>query len=225
MKILLLIFASIISSISANAYKHIAFKADTSVASRIITNELPGSALRKRAAEYFIVAGKDTTFLNCYFIESKDGSVEIDLADHFINSKQKLAYSEYLEDLKLILSTASRNFNFNRLHNIFLGRLVRKGDLAIVVTNQYFKKLGTNTRKIDYKKTCQFLTHSKMGDDINFLFKKYGIRVDNVSLEHPFFTTKNELLSQSKIRTELTQVPSKIFDSLVWLELKPIKTP
>jgi len=224
MKNFLLLFASIISSVGVNAHNHISLKADTSVGSKIITNELPGSALRKRATEYFIIDGMDTTHFQCYFIESKDGSVEIDLADHFINSKQKLAYDEYLKNFKAVLPTASKDFNFNKLHQISFGRLLHKGDLAIEVTNQYFRKFGTNTQKIDYKKTSLFLAHSKMADDINLLFKKYAIAVNNVSMEHPFFTTKNELLGQNKIRTELTQVPSKIFDSLIWLELKPIKT-
>jgi len=200
------------------------FKTDTIIGSRNITNELPGSALRKRAKEYFVIAGKDTSFLQCYFIESKDGnSVDIDIADHYMVPKEKITYNEFIKELKAILPIAAKDFNFKKLNSIFVGRIIRKGDIAIEITNQYAQKFGSTNKKIDFQKTTIFLTHSKLADDFNTLLKPYSFSVHNTPIEHPFFTTRNELFSQSKIETDPKKVPEKIFDCMVWLELKAKK--
>jgi hypothetical protein len=198
-----------------------ATSSDTTIVSRSITNEIPGSALRKRAKQYYFITGKDTSSLQFYMIESNDGNVDIDIADHRI-SHENISYRELLTELKAILPMASKDFNFKVLHSIFLGRLVQKGDIAVQISNQYSHEIGSASKKIDYTKTVKFLIHSKLSSDLNIAFKIYNLSVHDVSIEHPFFTTKNELYYQNIIETPSNEVPKKIFDCMAWVELRPI---
>lgn len=53
---------------------------DTIVGKKVLTDEIAGSAYRKRAIGYFVIVGNDTSDFACIFTESKsDGKVWIDL--------------------------------------------------------------------------------------------------------------------------------------------------
>src|ERR1044071_1967946 len=45
---------------------------DTFIGRKEITNEISGSAYRKRAASYFVIRGGDTSRYSCIFSEAKD---------------------------------------------------------------------------------------------------------------------------------------------------------
>ncbi len=82
------------------------------------------------------------------------------------------------------------------------------------------KNFGTNTELVDYKTMKQFFIDSKLGNDLNSVFKQYSIKVADVSLEKLFFTTKKNLYWASKIEIDSTFVPEKIIDCITWVELK-----
>lgn len=189
------------------------------VGSKIITDEIAGSAFRKRAIGYFVVTDKDTSDFTCIFYESKDGSkVGIDLNIPYL--KATMAYRQRIDELKTILPKAAMDFDFDSLTSIRFGRLILSGDLAIEVTKQYGQKFGTSNTVPDDKTVELFLRESKLGSDLDGIFKPYSISVDNISLEKLFFTTKKELFWTSKIETDSANVPDKILDCMLIAELK-----
>jgi hypothetical protein len=216
----LIAFFITINGYSKNRFT--AFDNDTTVYSKNITDELAGSAFRKRAREYFLIIGKDTLNLNCYFTEKKsDNSVDLEIADHSIKSDKKITYRQLLNYIKIILPVAAKEFNFEDLDQVYIGRIIDEGDLAIYVTYQYLKKFGSIKRKVSYTALTTFLTQSKLASDFNNLLKPYSRLVYTTSIEEYFFASKQELYIRNKIETEPSKVPKKIFDGITWLELKP----
>jgi hypothetical protein len=127
-----------------------------------------------------------------------------------------------MEELSAILPEAAKEYNFDSLQSMFLGRLVYNGDIAVEVTKQYKEKLGANEKitTADYKTIAQFLASSTLAADFNQLFKPYGITVSGVSIEKVFFTTKKELYRVCTIETDSLSVPDKILDCITWIQLK-----
>lgn len=189
------------------------------VGSKIITDEIAGSAFRKRAIGYFVVSDKDTSDFTCIFYESKDdGKVRLDLNIPYL--KATMAYRQRMDELETILPKAAMDFDFDSLTSISFGRLILSGDLAIEVTKQYGQKFGTSDKVADYKTIELFLRESKLGSDLNGIFKPYSISVDNISLEKLFFTTKKEIFWASKIESDSANVPDKILDCMIVAKLK-----
>ncbi len=191
---------------------------DTIVGKKVLTDEIAGSAYRKRAIGYFVIVGNDTSDFVCIFTESKgDGHVGIDLNIPYF--KKTMTYSQRLQELKMILPKAALDFNFDSLTGISYGRLILSGDLAIDVTNQYRQRFGTSDKLQSYDVVRQFLKESKLGTDLNTLFKDYSITVDNVYSEKLFFTTREDLYWASKIGTDSSDVPEKILDCMTNVKL------
>jgi hypothetical protein len=196
------------------------FKApyDTIIGKKILTDEIAGSAYRKRAIGYFVIVGKDTSDFACIFTESKgDGHVGIDLNIPYF--KKTMTYSQRLKELKMILPKAALDFNFDSLTGISYGRLILSGDLAIDVTNQYRQRFGTSDKLQSYDVVRQFLKESKLGTDLNTLFKDYSITVDNVYSEKLFFTTREDFYWASKVNTDSSDIPERILDCITYVKL------
>ena len=191
---------------------------DTIVGSKVLTSEFAGSAYIERAIGYFVIFDKDTSDYTCIFTESKDGGV-VGLNLRIPYSKAEMTYRQRLEVLKIILSKAANDFNFDSLTGISLGRLILSGDLAIDITKQYHQKFGTSDRLEDYIAVGQFLKESKLGTDLNALFEPFSISVDKVSIEKLFFTSQKELYLTSKVEMDTTSVPDKILDCITWVKL------
>ncbi|MCR6639662.1 MAG: hypothetical protein NVV82_11945 [Sporocytophaga sp.] len=191
---------------------------DTIVGKKVLTDEIAGSAYRKRAIGYFVIVGNDTSDFACIFTESKsDGKVWIDLNIPYF--KKTMTYSQRLKELKMILPKAALDFNFDSLTGISYGRLILSGDLAIDVTNQYRQRFGTSDKLQSYDVVRQFLKESKLGTDLNTLFKDYSITVDNVYPEKLFFTKREDLYWASMIGTDSSDVPGKILDCMTNVKL------
>ncbi|MEI7597348.1 MAG: hypothetical protein WCK02_16485 [Bacteroidota bacterium] len=192
---------------------------DTIVGSKTITNEIPGSAYRKRAIGYFVIIGKDTSDYTCIFTESKDNNnVGIDLNIKYL--KASMTYRQRLKELKIIMPKAATDFNFDSLTGISFGRLILSGDLAIDVTKQYRQKYGASNKLQNYLTVQEFLKQSKLCADIDNLFKPYSISSDKVSIEKLFLTSRTELCWASKIEADTSNVPDKILDCMLGVKLK-----
>ena len=194
---------------------------DTIIGKKGITHEIAGSAYRKRATGYFVIVNNDTSDFMPIFSESKD--------DHMIGIDLNLPYARHtktfvqrISELKLILPFASKEFNFDSLKSISIGRLILTGDLAIDITKQYRKKFGDSERirTEDYQKISDFLLESKLTSDLNELFKPFLISVEKIRIEKVFFTTKSELLNYNKLDKNTTEIPVKILDCMTWIRLK-----
>ena len=194
---------------------------DTLNAGRTITIELAGSSFRKRAIEYFVVVKNETSHFALVFAESKEtGALNIDLNLPYTNKTE--TWAQRLSEMKLILPTASKEFDFVLLSSLSVGRLILTGDLAIKITEQYKTRFGENKKitTADYGKISEFLLETNLATDINELFEPYSITVDKINIEKAFFTTKDELLKNSSLVKDTSEIPDKILDCIIWVRFK-----
>ena len=194
---------------------------DTIIGKKSITHEIAGSAYRKRATGYFVIVNNDTSDFVPIFTESKDDN-NIGINLNLPYAKHTKTFKQRLKELKLILPFASKEFNFDSIKSMSIGRLILTGDLAIDITKQYKQKFGDieKIRTEDYQRISEFLLESKLTTDLNELFKPYLISVEKIGIEKVIFTSNSELLNYSKLDTDSTEIPEKILDCITWIRLK-----
>ena len=193
----------------------------TTIGKKNITNEIAGSAYRKRATGYFAISKSDTSGFMPIFYESKDnGKIGINLNLPYSNNTE--TYNQRLSELKLILPKAFKEYNPDSLNGLSIGRLILTGDLAIEITKEYKNKIGDNENILtaDYKVISDFLLDSKLAKDLNQLFEPYSILVEKVSIEKAFFTSKDELIKFSNLNQDTTEIPNRILDCMTWIKFK-----
>ena len=188
---------------------------DTLTGSIPITDEIAGSAYRKRAKGYFIITNGDTSAFIPIVTESKESRVGID-----IRFNKEMTYAQQFKELKTLLAEAVKDFEFDSIRSITLGRLISTGDLAIEISNELNldKELKNNLN--DYPKVVVFLMKSKLTSDFNSLLNPYNIYVDTIYPEKLFFASQKELFTYSKIETDSVQIPDKILDCITGIGLK-----
>jgi len=196
-------------------------RTDTIVVKSAITDEIAGSAYRKRADSYFVLIGADTSSFKPVFSEaSESGTVSMNLNIPY--SKATVSYERRLFELKQILERVTQDYSIDSLKSISYGRLILSGDLAIKLTHEYEKRFGKNktvTTK-QYKEISEFLLSSTLTEDLNCLFKPYDKSVKRIGIEKVFFTTKDELLAYAQIAVDTSSIPERIIDFMTWIELE-----
>ena len=194
---------------------------DTIIGKKVISNEIAVSSYRKRATGYYTIISNDTSEFMPILSESKDNG-RIGLNLNLPYSKRNITYSQILDELELILTEAAKDYNFDSLATMSIGRLILSGDLAIIVTEEYKNRFG-NKEKIstsDYKEISDFLIASTLAKDLNDLLKPYSKSVSRIGIEKAFFTDKEELFRYSKISRDSTEIPEKILDFMTWINFK-----
>ena len=184
----------------------------------ISSTELRGANFRIRARGFYLLINNDTSKFVCIFTESKQGKVGIHVWYH-----ESLTYHEQLAQLELLLPAARKEFKFDSLHIISVGRLWQMGDLAIQVTKEVRKQSGNIEYLKDHHKAIKWLMNSKLVSDFDNLFKPYSMKVSNLGAEHLYYLSANEYFFQgSKIETPHSEIPKKVLDGEIWIELKTI---
>ncbi len=189
----------------------------SSIVKKDITNEIYGSAYRKRATSYSAVVNKDTSDFAVIFSEDKEGGKVRVIANYNTGSRP---YETRMKELEKILPVAKNDYSFDSLVSIQIGRLVNTGDLAIDVSKEFIDKYGSDFKidVNDYREIANFLSESKMGRDINKLIAPYSREIDKVQVEKVFFIDK-ESINSSEINHTKKEIPEKILDCSVWVEL------
>ncbi|WP_071147653.1 hypothetical protein [Bacteroides ihuae] len=216
-------------------------QADTIVASKTIPNVT--SSLEYREKEYFLVAGKDTSGLSCIFSENKNSgkiSLTLEYDDFYkssltpiacssdtsaIGEKQiehkapyyKITYRQQMEALRLILKESSKEFDLSKMRNISL-MLLNSGDLAIEVTEQYTKKIGTKGAISEYRELAKILAGSRLKSDLDKLLEPYSVFIDSIRVEKTYYVNKKSFLAENKIDTTI-KVPKNILDCSIDLDI------
>ena len=189
---------------------------DTSIGSRMVTDELAGSAYRERAKAYFLLSGRDTSDFICYVAESRD--------DHRINMdirfKNNKTYRRHLNELHKIIPEAAKDFNMDSLSSVYIGRLVNSGDMAIHLTNEYIRKYGKDKYPENNEEFVLFLLDTKLAADFSGLFKPYAVEVQSFCCEKLFFTTSDELFGSAETETDSSLAPEIILDCMTWINFK-----
>jgi hypothetical protein len=193
---------------------------DTVVGSKIIGNELAGSAYRKKAKGYFLVSGADTSQFTCIFALSRTGAVSMD-----IRFKKDMTYREQKNALQKIIPFAIKDFdvNIDSLGLVFISRLITTGDLAISVAKQY-ETTFQEDQNLNHAKVSSLLMKSRLTSDWNTLLKPYQISVDTIYTEKNFFAEKSDVFMWSRVETDSLQIPQNILDCMTWIRLKRKRT-
>lgn len=195
--------------------------ADTVVSSREITNEMAGAAYRKRARSYFVVTGKDSSGFACTLTESKEGN-KVGIHLRFIKT---MTYRQQMNELSRILPQAAKDFTFDSLRSVSVGRLIATGDLAVAISNQYIQEFGPGNKLSDYKEIASFLLRSQLASGFNEMLKPYSLSVDRISVEKVFFANIKTLYRVSRIETDAALIPENILDCITWISLKKTGMP
>lgn len=126
--------------------------------------------------------------------------------------------------IKQILDSINQDF---KLHTILeietfdLGRSSANEELAIKLSQEYFKYFGENTipSSIHPDTLSHFLTNSFLATDLNEVLKPYNLKINNIQPEKAF------LLSASKLPyTSISQnTNQKILDTWLWISIGMIK--
>jgi hypothetical protein len=192
-------------------------KIDTLIAKKDVTKVIPGSEYLKRAYSYTLIIASDTSAFKCHFSEWKADN-SLFFVSKFHPSK---SYRNQITELKKILEEANKDFNLALLKTVGMGRLIETGDLAVKVSNQYFKQYGNgNTVNISLD---TFLLNSALGTEFNTILQPYGLKVKEVVTEKKFFINKTSLFQHSIIESEAASIPEKILDCITYLKVEKIK--
>lgn len=192
---------------------------DTIVISKPITDEIAGSAYRKRATQYQFVHQADTSGFSIIFIESNkndfdhEGTVYAEL----IFDRNK-SIREQKEELAFLLNKASEEYEFDSLKSIFSLWLPNLGDLNIRASRELEMDKDKKLILKDFWKLNDFLLKSSLAKEMNEWFKKYNLTVKQFSIEHFNFSSKPETLRlDSKIETKPDYFPKSIMEGEMWV--------
>ena len=192
---------------------------DTLVISKPITNEIAGSAYRKRATQYQIAHQSDTSKFAIILIESNknefdhDGSVHLEF--HFDKSK---SFKEQKQELNILLVKASKEYKFDSLKSIYSLYLPSLGDLNIKVSKELEDNKDLKLIMKSYWKLNDFLLKSSLSKEINEIFKNYNLTVKQFTIEHFGYFAKPEIINKfSKIETDPNAFPTKIMEGGIWI--------
>lgn len=195
---------------------------DTLIVKQKITDELAGSAYRKRATSYFLVVKGDSSDHRLVFTESQiKGQVSL-----VLDFGSRLTYEEHLNQLRMLLSEAAQDYNFDSLGTVYVGRLINTGSLAIDITEEYLAVFGDSgsSTTTTYPEIAAFITQSKLGRDIDELFRPYGLYVSGASVEKVFFTPLTKPLAIDTTRDRRTNTPDRLLDAITWISLKKFES-
>lgn len=194
---------------------------DTVVGHAPITDEIAGSAYRKRATEYFVIIDKDTSDYRPIFTESKeDGALGLDLRTRHAGKPRP--YQELLNELGIIFPEAAKDYNLDSLKRISIGRLVNTGDFVVDIARQYYANFEQDNGipTADYPRISSFLLKSKLASEFNTVLNQYRMEIDKISVEKVYFTTFESVRNSSKVEKDTTNLPRKILDCTTWIKVK-----
>lgn len=219
LSILILFFFQMTCSNEATIGDRYLLSKNTVVISKPITNEIAGSAYRKRATQYQLANQFDTSKFAIIISESNkndfdhEGSVHLEI--HFDKNKN---FREQKVELNMLLEKASEEYKFDSLKSIYSLWLPSLGDLDIIISKELENNNDIKLIQEDYWKLNAFLLTSSLSKEINDIFKKYNLTVKQFSIEHfSYFARPETLIRYSKIETNPNDFPTKIMEGAMWI--------
>ncbi|MBI2259131.1 MAG: hypothetical protein HYU67_09570 [Flavobacteriia bacterium] len=188
---------------------------DTSFYVRELNNELAGGNYRKGGIIFQPIINQDTLGFVVYFSESKSGKCALE----FRKINYKCSHRVAMFWLSKIIPEIKKSYTLDSLKSIYLGRLISNGDLAIQVTKQYRKRFGKSNVIAKYSTVFDFFLTSQIAIDFNRLLNPYELKVKKITAEKIFFGSQSECKRYSIIESDSTQMPLKILDGMVYINV------
>jgi len=177
---------------------------DTIVISKKITNEISGSAYRKKATQYQLINSFDTSKFSIIISESNSnefdhaGSVYLEL-----NFDKDKSFRQQKQELKVLLANASKEYKLDSLKSIYSIWTPTLGDLDLKVSKELESRKDIKKIQNNYWRLNDFLLNSSLSLEINDIFSQYKLTVKQYSIEHLSYYSKLEILKEySKIETK-----------------------
>lgn len=185
---------------------------DTIVISKKITNEISGSAYRKKATQYQLINSFDTSKFSIIISESNSnefdhaGSVYLEL-----NFDKDKSFRQQKQELKVLLANASKEYKLDSLKSIYSIWTPTLGDLDLKVSKELESRKDIKKIQNNYWRLNDFLLNSSLSLEINDIFSQYKLTVKQYSIEHLSYYSKLEILKEySKIETKPIDFPMEI---------------
>lgn len=165
--------------------------------------------------EYYVLNKHDTSLFSCSIIEYKmDKTISIvckypfnekennstSISDsakvEFVPNKKLevklITYDNFIRELRLILNTASKQFDLTRLVT-FNFNLICISGLTTSLSNQSILKYNRSINNIGIPKLKSLLQESQLRADLNSIFKPYSVCINELYIEeYLFFPLKSK---------------------------------
>lgn len=222
MKQLILILLSSIVLYSCSKKEN--FTTENKIKDTIIAKTENNNDTYSRIIRYNLVIAGDTSKTGIIFYQNSEGKLHLGLG---LGKTSQRHYKEtkpyrlrYLE-VKKLMEYAAQDLDTKSLKDVGIGWLMETGDLAIHVSQDYFKRYGNpgniNWNQIGPKKREQIyeiLIASRTGKDINALLVPFGKKIDQVTrAEQLMFTPKSALDYYTTYETVPSEIPEFILDA------------
>lgn len=164
---------------------------------------------------YYVLNKHDTSLFSCSIIEYKiDKTISIvckypfnenennstSISDsakvEFVPNKKLearlITYDNFIKELRLILNTASKQFDLTRLVT-FNFDLICISELTTSLSNQLILKYNKSINNIGISKLKSLLQESQLRADLNSIFKPYSVCINELYIEeYLFFPLKSK---------------------------------
>ncbi|GAB2983301.1 hypothetical protein GCM10027049_20470 [Mucilaginibacter puniceus] len=155
--------------------------------------------------EYFVITKNDTSNYSCFITENKNtGKVSINYRNTPNGktpaiiaagdsaaveekalpqySNHKLTYNGQIEEIRLIMKRASKDYNFSKLHFLRLMMSSIKG-LPQNLLKQYITKYGENFGSGSNQKAVELIENSQVTADLKSILSQYSVTIDDISID------------------------------------------
>lgn len=178
-----------------------------------------------RIIDYHLVIKGDTSKTGITFFQNKEGKLRAYLGLGKTSRKaaeiETKPYSMRYLEVKKLMDKAAKELDTKSLEDVGIGWLIETGDLAIDVSQEYFKRYGNpgniNWNQIGPKKREQIedvLMTSNIAQQVNTLLSPFGKKIDQVTrTEKLMFEPKSALDYYTIYETDSSQIPEFIMDA------------
>lgn len=159
--------------------------------------------------EYYVLNKHDTSLFSCRIIENRMNKTIFIMCKYPFNEKENnstsisdsakvefvpyqklevklITYDNFIRELRLILNTASKQFDLSRLVT-FSFDLICVSGLTTSLSRQSILKYNSNINNISSQKFKFLLQESPLTEDINSILKPYSVCVNELNIEEYLF--------------------------------------
>lgn len=133
-----------------------------------------------------------------------------------VSTKQILNYNETMKSIAFIMDFMTEHYDMSNLY-CFRFNISSFGEESLNMSKLYISQYGNNDNIQPYN-VASFIEKSRLIRDLNKIVSTYGLSVDTVNVEDPFFYSINDFLTHNRIETCLiSNKPNKVLNSTIYV--------